>query len=127
MQVTLPNGATFSGIVLAATGGTNMISFTRAGTELPMGTHRLGRAGTGGFTSGYVVRGSTTLQLFIADSGTVTLVENGNRVSGTFTIYLDAYDVFPLPTPEMVGQPLTPLERGRSPLTITGSFNAGRR
>jgi hypothetical protein len=126
-QVTLPNGSAFSGVVLAATDLATTLSFIRAGTELPMGTHRLGRAVVGGFSAGYVVRRPGTLKVFLADSGTVTLAENGNRVSGTFRIYLNTYDVLPIPTPEMVGQPLTPLERGRSPLTISGSFNAGRR
>lgn len=127
VQVTLPNGNAVSGVVLATTDLATTISFIKPGTELPMGTHRLGRAVTGGFSAGYVVRRSSTLTVFMADSGTVTFAENGNRVSGTFKIYLSTYDVIPLPPPGTVGQPLTPLERGRSPLTIAGSFNAGRR
>jgi hypothetical protein len=126
VQVTLPNGGTFSGIVLAATSG-SAISFIRSGTALPAGTHRLGRVLGSGFSAGYVVRRSDGLQLFMADSGTVTIAESGSRVTGSFMLYASAYDVIPMPTPAMVGKPLTVLERGTSPLTISGTFNAGRR
>ena len=82
VQVTLPNGATFSGIVLAA----DRRREHDLVHPLGRGTARWGRiwpgrgaAATGdAFTAGYACAGSTTLQLFIADSGTVTIAENGN-------------------------------------------------
>ena len=127
VQVTLPNGGTFSGIVLAAAGGANTISFVRSGTDLPPGTFRLGRGATGGFSAGYVIRRPDALQLFVADSGTLTIAERGGRVSGTFTVYVNAYDVLSIPTQDMIGKPITKLDSGSSPMTISGSFSAGKR
>lgn len=132
VQVTLPNVGTFSGIVLAATGGGSTISIIRSGTELPVGTHRIGRAAGAtpsvpAFTGGYVVRRTDGLQLFLADSGSVTIVESGSRVSGSFTLYANRYDVIPVPTRDMVGKPITPIDSGNSPVTITGTFAASRR
>jgi hypothetical protein len=132
LQVTLPNGATFSGVALSASTGA-IISFFRSGTELPVGTYAVGVAGgapaflKGGFSGGYAIRRTDGLQLFLADSGTVTISGSGNRVSGTFMLYFTRYDVLPLPTASNAGQPLTPLSSGESPLTITGSFDAERR
>jgi hypothetical protein len=133
VQVTIPNVGTFSGIVLSATGGATTISMIRPGTELPVGTHRIGRVADGSppatpaFSGGYVVRGANTLQLFTAESGTVTITETGSRVAGSFTLHLNTYHVLPIPTRDMIGKPITPLETGRSSMTITGTFNAGRR
>jgi hypothetical protein len=132
LQVTLPNGATFSGVALSASNGA-IISFFRSGSDLPVGTYAAGLVGgtpafpKGGFSGGYVVCRSDGVQLFLADSGTVSITATGSRVSGTFTLYFKHYDVIPAPTPENTGQPITPLSSGESPLTITGSFDADRR
>ena len=128
LQVTLPNGATFSGVALSASTGA-IISFFRSGSDLPVATYAVGV--TGGdpafLKGGYAVRRTVGLQLFLADSGKVTIAETGSRVSGTFTMYFERYDVLPLPTAANAGQPLTPLSSGASPMTITGSFDAERR
>ena len=133
LQVTLPNGATFSGIALSADNGT-ALSFFRQGAEIPSGSFKLRQftsAGptkpTGGVSGGYVVRRSDGLALFVADSGSLTIAQSGNRVSGTFTFYAKHFDVLPLPTPENVGKPITPLSSGDSPVTISGSFDAMKR
>ena len=132
LQVTLPNGATFSGVALSASTGA-IISFFRSGSDLTVGTYAVGVTGRdpaflkGGFSGGYAVRRTDGLQLFLADSGKVTIAETGSRVSGTFTMYFERYDVLPLPTAANAGQPLTPLSSGASPMTITGSFDAERR
>lgn len=135
VQVTLPDGGTFSAVVLTADGGASTISLGRSGTTLPVGTYRVGRGGSltpsmpaGAFFAGYTVRrAGNTLQLFIADSGSVTIAQTGPRVTGTFTLYANTYDVIPMPTPALVGKPITPIESGRSPVTISGSFDAARR
>ena len=132
VQVTLPNIGTFSGIVLAASDNKSTISLIRSGTELPVGTHRIGLVSCASptppaFTAGYVIQRSDELQVFIADSGTVSITGTGSRVTGTFTVYGSSYFVMARPTPDMVGKPITPKERGRSPVTITGKFDAGRR
>lgn len=132
VQVTLPNFGTFSGIVLAASDNKSTISLIRSGTELPVGTHRIGLVSGASptppaFTAGYVVQRSDELQVFLADSGIVRITGTGSRVTGTFTVYGSSYFVMPRPTPDMVGKPITPTERGRSPITITGEFDAGRR
>ena len=132
LQVTLPNGATFSGVALSASSGA-IISFFRSGTELPVGTYAVGLVGgrpvfpTGGFSGGYVVPRADGLQIFLADSGSVVIAQTGSRVSGTFTLYFKRYDVFPKPTSENTGKPITPFSSGESPLTISGSFDAERR
>ena len=132
LQVTLPNGATFSGVALSASNGAT-ISFFRSGADLPVGTYGVGLVGgapafpKGGFSGGYVVRRSDGLQLFLADSGTVKISETGSRVSGTFTLYFKHYDVIPMPTPASNGTPITPLSSGDSPLTISGAFAAANR
>jgi hypothetical protein len=132
LQVTLPNGATFSGVALVATNGT-VISLFRPGTELPVGTFAMGRVGgelafpKGGFSGGYVVRRSDGLQLFIADSGHVTITQTGMRVTGLFTLHAKHYDVLPIPTRESSGKPITPISSGESEVTISGVFDAVRR
>jgi hypothetical protein len=129
LKVTLPNGATFSGIALATASGTT-ISLFRSGTQLPAGTYAIGRVGSsptfpaGGYSGGYVVRRPDGLQIFLADSGAVSIAETGRRVSGTFTLYAKHYDVIPVPTAEMSGKPITVLESGESPVTISGTFEA---
>ena len=130
-QVTLSTGNTFSVIALMGEGKT--ISFTRPGTDLPAGTHKLGMIGvgagipTGGFSAGYAVRLSNGLQLFMADSGSITVAESGSRVAGSFVMYATEYQVLPIPTRDQVGKPITPLETGTAPLTISGTFDAVRR
>jgi hypothetical protein len=132
LQVALPNGANFSGIALATASGTT-ISLFRSGTELPTGTFAIGRVGgsspfpAGGYSGGYVVRRSDGLQLFLADSGTLTITESGRRVAGTFTLFAKHYDVIPVPTAETSGKPIMPIESGESPVTISGTFEAARR
>jgi hypothetical protein len=132
LQVTLPNGTTFSGVALSASTGT-IISFFRSGAELPVGTYAVGLVGgvpsflNGGFSGGYVVRRSDGLQFFIADSGSVRITQTGRVVSGGFTLYFKHYDVLPTPTPDNVGKPITPLSSGESPVTISGSFDATTR
>ena len=131
VQVTLPNVGPISGIVLSATGGSSSISFLRSGADLTTGTFNLGRPVSsplpaGGYSAGYTIRQSDGFKLFAADSGSVTLSESGNRVDGTFTVYVSSYQVFPLPTPDQVGKVITPLSSGRSPMTITGTFSAQR-
>jgi len=133
IQVSLPDVGTFSGIVLAADDLRTTISLIRSGTELPAGTHRIGRIPLASppaapiFTAGYVVRRADGLQLFTADSGSVTITPSGNRLTGSFTIYASRYDVIPQPTREMVGQPITPIASGSAPVTISGTFDAARR
>ena len=131
VQVTVPNGATFSGLVFSAAGGSNAISIIRQGADLALGTFRFGRGLTstitGGYSAAYVVRRASDIQMFMADSGTATIAQNGDRVTGTFTLYVSGYDLLPLPSPELMGKPLTKLGSGTSPLTISGSFNAARR
>jgi hypothetical protein len=133
-QVTLPNGGTFTTIALSSAAPPySGISLNRSGTELPTGTHRIGRLSAsttmplGGFTAAYVVREPSTMQIFAADSGTITITGSGSRVTGSFTMYANSYDVIPTPTPDMVGKPITPIERGSASLTISGTFDAGRR
>jgi hypothetical protein len=132
LSITLPNGTTFSGVALSASNGTT-ISFFRPGTDLPVGTYAVGTVGgapafpKGGFSGGYVVRRTDGLQLFLADSGSLTIAQTGSRVSGTFTLHAKHFDVIPLPSPDNVGKPITPLSSGDSPLTVSGSFDAARR
>ena len=131
VQVTVPNGTFVSGVVLAAESGANTISIMRDGSSLLHGDFKLGRgltaATTGGYTAGYVIRRASDLQVFRADSGSVTMGASGGRVSGTFTLYVSDYDLLPLATRDMVGKPIAKLGSGTSPLTISGSFNAGLR
>ncbi|HUQ80968.1 MAG TPA: hypothetical protein VM076_07525, partial [Gemmatimonadaceae bacterium] len=127
VQVTLPNAGQVSGIVLATAGNANAISFLRSGADVALGTFQLGRAQSGGYSAGYVVRRSDGLQLFSADSGTLSMTESAGRVTGTFTLYVDKYDVLPIPSLDLVGKPITPISSGRASMTITGSFNAVRR
>ena len=133
ISVTLPGAGTFSTIALAGSDLKTTISFTRAGTELPAGTHRIGRipnttpSNVPMFTSGYVIRDGDRLQVFMADSGSVTIAEAGQRVKGSFTVYLSHYSVMPVPTREQVGQLIKPIASGTAPITITGTFDAGRR
>lgn len=133
LQVTLPNGTTFSGIALSADNGTT-ISFFRQGTDIPSGTFTLRQLNstgptspTGGFSGGYVVRRTDGLQLFLADSGSLSITQTGSRVVGTFTLYAKHFVVLPLPTPENTGKPIAPLSSGESPVTVSGSFDAARR
>jgi hypothetical protein len=81
----------------------------------------------GGFAAGYTLRKANGLQLFFADSGSITLTEVGSRVSGTFVMYASDYQVLPPLNSLPVGQPITPLETGKGDITITGSFAAARR
>jgi hypothetical protein len=133
VQVTFPDIGTFSGIVLAGSDLKSTISLIRSGTELPAGTHRLGRdsrvePGTvPTFTAGYVVREGENLHIFMADSGSLTIAETGARVTGSFTLHVSRYSVMKAPTRDQIGQVITPIGSGTAPLTITGSFNAGRR
>ena len=133
VEVTFSGVGTFSGIVLSDANQMNTISIMRAGTKLPDGTHRVygmpvpTGVPTPVFTGGYVVRRTDGLQVFLADSGTVSLATSGNRVSGTFTLYANRYKVIEHPTPGMTGQTVTPIASGNTPTTITGSFNAVRR
>jgi hypothetical protein len=134
LQVTLPNAGTISVIALSADGGAKMISLTRTGTELPVGTFRVSRPTAAipsipadAFSVGYSVRRGENLQVFMADSGTVTIAQTGSRVTGTFTLYANSYDVLPMPTSALGGTRITPIESGRSPLTITGEFDAAKR
>jgi hypothetical protein len=128
VQVTLPNNAgQLSGVVLTTAGGANAISFLRSGADLALGTFKLGQAQSGGYSAGYVVRRADGLQVFLADSGTVSMAESAGRVSGVFTLYLNSYDVLPMPTQDMVGKRITPISSGRASMTITGTFNAVRR
>lgn len=132
IQATLPNGGgTITSIALVATGG-NVISFTRQGTTISAGTYRLGAASGPGvapvtFGSGYVVRRTEGLQLFPADSGSLTISESGSRVSGTFTIYANRFIVIPMPRKEDIGKQITPLSSGAEKVMISGSFDAVRR
>jgi hypothetical protein len=131
IQIDVSDG-TLSSIVLLGDGG-QTISFTRRGADFPVGTHRLGRLGTvpgqptAEFSSGYVVRKTNGLQVFLADSGSLAITEAASRVSGTFTLYASEYRVLPLPIPTTVGTKITPIETGKANLTITGSFAAARR
>lgn len=130
-QVTLSSGHTFSVIALLGDGKT--ISFTRPGTELPAGTHVVGAIGVaagmpkGGFAGGYAVRRADGIQLFLADSGSLTIAEDGGRVTGTFVMYASQYQVLPFPSREQIGKPITPLETGTASLMISGEFDAARR
>ena len=132
IQATLPNGGgTITSIALMATGG-NVISFTRQGTELPAGTYRLGVASAPNvspvtFGSGYVVRRPEGLQLFSADSGSLTIAGSGSRVTGTFTIYANKYVVIPMPRREDIGKQIIPLSSGTEKVMISGSFDAAKR
>ena len=131
-QFTAPNGTTLSVIALLSSSGTT-ISFTREGTALPLGTSTLGSIrvasapAVGRFSAAYVVRKSNGLQVSLADSGTITITGAGSRVTGTFVLHASEYQVLPFPTPGIVGQPITPLETGSAPITITGTFDAARR
>ena len=133
IQATLPNGAgTITSIALMATGG-NVISFTRQGTTIGAGTYRIGAASAPSvspvtFSSGYLVKRAEGLQLFRADSGSLTIMESAaGRLSGTFTIYASQYIVIPMPRQEDVGKPITPLSSGTEDVTISGAFAATRR
>ena len=132
IQATLPNGVgTITAIALTATSG-NVISFVRQGATISAGTYRLGAASGSNvlpvtFGSGYVVKRTEGLQLFSADSGSLTIAESGSRVSGTFTIYANKYIVIPTPRREDVGKQITPLSNGTEKVTISGSFDAVRR
>lgn len=132
VQATLPNGAgTITSIALVATSG-NVISFTRQGTTLSPGTYRIGAASAPSvspvtFGSGYVVRRAEGLQIFPADSGTLTIAESGSRVTGSFTIYANKYMVIPMPRKEDVGKQITPVSTGAEKVVISGSFEAVRR
>ena len=132
IQATLPNGGgTITSIALVATGG-NVISFTRQGTELASGTYKLGVASASSvspvtFSSGYVVRRTEGLQLFSADSGSLTISASGSRVMGTFTIYANKFIVIPMPRKEDIGKQITPLSSGTEKVTISGAFDASRR
>lgn len=130
-QVTLSSGRTFSVIALLGDGRT--ISFTRPGTDLPAGTHRVGALGVAagmpkvGFAGGYGVHRTDGIQLFLADSGSITIAEAGGRVTGRFVMYASQYQVLPFPSEVQVGKPITPLETGTASLTISGEFDAARR
>ena len=133
VQVTLPNVGTFSGIVLSGSDLMSTISLIRSGTELPAGTHRIGRIPTTTpvttpmFTAGYVIRDGDRLQIFMADSGSLTITETGQRVTGSFAIYANRYDVIKAPTRDQVGQVITPIASGTAPVRVSGTFDAGRR
>jgi hypothetical protein len=133
VQVTLPQAGTFSSIVLAGSDLRSTISLSRAGSELPVGSHRIGRIPnttpgvTPMLTGSYVIREGENLRVFNADSGSVTITESGQRVRGSFTLYASQYAVMKAPTPAQIGQLITPISSGTAPLTITGSFDAGRR
>lgn len=131
-EVTLPNVGTISVIALVGS-DSRTISFSREGTELPIGTHRIGlgpsTAGgsAGRFSAGYSVRQPNGLRLSLADSGSITITESGSRVKGSFVFYATEYQVIPFPpTPDQVGKPITPVETGSEPLTISGTFDAAR-
>jgi hypothetical protein len=133
VQVTLPQAGTFSSIVLAGSDLRSTISLSRAGSELPVGSHRIGRipnttpGATPMLTGSYVIREGENLRVFSADSGSVTITESDRRVRGSFTLYANQYAVIKVPTPAQVGQLITPISSGTAPLVITGSFDAGRR
>ena len=133
ISVTLPDAGTFSTIALAGADLATTISFTRAGTELPAGAHRIGRiptttpSNTPMFTAAYIIRSGDRLQVYLADSGSVTITETGQRVKGSFTLYASDYSVIPVPTRDQVGQRITPISTGSAPVTISGEFDAGRR
>jgi len=44
-----------------------------------------------------------------------------------FVMHASEFLVLPFPTPGTVGQPITPLEEGTAPITITGTFDAAKR
>ena len=44
------------------------------------------------------------VQVFVTDSGSVTITPSGNRVTGSFTIHAKRFDVFPPLTPDMIGE-----------------------
>lgn len=131
-QVTLPDAGTFSVIALSGT-DSRMISFSRRGSEFPVGNHRIGVRLPGGgidlsaFSGGYAVRMPNALRISLADSGSITITEAGSQVRGSFVFYVSKYDVVPIPTPDQVGKPITPIESGTETLTISGSFAALRR
>jgi hypothetical protein len=111
-QINGPDGSTFSVIALVGR-DSKTISFSRSGTELPVGTHKIGNvtvAGSmtrGAFSAAYVTPQSNGRRLSLADSGSITITESGNQVRGTFVFYASKYDVIPPLTPEMVGKPIT--------------------
>jgi hypothetical protein len=83
VQLRLPNVGPISAMALMANGGANLLSFSRLGTDLPVGTHRLGAAPD--FNGGYTVRrDDNSQQVFFADSGSLTITESGARVVGSF-------------------------------------------
>jgi hypothetical protein len=132
VQVTLPNVGPVSVVVLTAEGGANVISLSRASADLPVGTYTIGRltgpsSAANAFSAGYTVRRANGLQVFMADSGSVTIAQSGGRVAGAFTLYASSYDVIPMPTPALVGTKITPIESGRSLLKISGEFDAAKR
>jgi hypothetical protein len=133
VQVTLPNVGTVSGIVLVGSDLKSTISMIRSGTELPVGTYRLGRdlslppGSTPLLTGGYTVHEGDNLRMVLADSGTLTIATTGERVTGSFAFYASRYNVVKVPTRDQIGQQLKPVASGTAPLTITGTFNAGRR
>ena len=128
VQVATPIGP-ISGVLLTSTGGGHLISFLRSGTEIPVGTHRVAGSiepSSPVFNGGYTVRRGTDSQMFMTDSGVVTITASGSRVSGSFTLYASNYKVYAPITPDMIGKPLVPLESGRTPVKLTGTFDAVR-
>jgi hypothetical protein len=128
VQATLPGVGAVTAIALSANDGANVISFTREGSDLPVGTYSLGpdvlpRV----FSGAYVVRRPDGWQVFLAESGTLTISQTGTRVSGTFTLNASKYSVIPKPKPEDAGKPITPISTGSEQVAITGSFEATRR
>jgi hypothetical protein len=108
--------------VLTATGGANALSFSRVGTELPVGTHRLGALPD--FNGGYTVRrNDNSQQVFFADSGSLTITESGARVAGSFKFYASRYSVF-APITSSTVFPVKSISQGSEKLTIIGAFNA---
>jgi hypothetical protein len=125
VQVTVPNVGPVSAVALTANGGANVLAFARLGTELPVGTHRLGA--TSDFTGGYMVRrADNSQQVFFADSGSLTITESGARVVGSFKFYASRYAVF-APITSATVFPVRSISDGTEKLAIVGTFNAVRR
>ena len=125
LQVTLPTVGPLAAVALTANGGANVLSFSRLGTGLPVGTYRLGSAPD--FTGGYTVRrANNDQQIFFADSGSLTITESAARVVGSFKFYASRFSVF-APVTSTTVFPVRSISAGTEKLTIIGTFNATRR
>ena len=123
VQVDVPSVGPVSAISLSANNGANLISFSRPG-DLPIGTHKLGPSPD--FSGAYSVRRDDGHQITFADSGTLTITENGSRVVGSFKFYASHAAVFP-PITSTTVFPVKATSYIDEKLTISGSFNAVRR